>query len=108
MDLIFKYINRGIEGYTDDELKRILFSEHVVTVKNVANSVMLLSNDRIIKCAAEYYASETGVIVKRKKVTNECFFIQKTLGIKSVANYDCKTCHMECLRMKRENKLIKI
>jgi hypothetical protein len=109
MNIISRYLNSGIEGFSYAEFKRILEGTHSVKVKMASSGIFILDNGRTIKCAKEYYRPEGGKSIEKlkKKVSNECFYIQKELGISGVSSYNCVDCHYHCLHLKEDEKLCK-
>jgi hypothetical protein len=106
MNIIMRYLNSGIEGYTNKDLRDILEGKSSVQVQWCSNGTIMLNNLRMIKCVKEYYVKE-GMIKSNKKMSNECFQVQKSLNVSSVTNYNCSTCHIHCISRREAGELIK-
>lgn len=106
MNLVFRYYELGIEGIPATMLQQILGGSHAIRVKAATPGMLMLTTNKVIKCVKEYYDTEEG-IKPLKKVSNQCFYVQNGLGIKNIPNYQCAQCHLHCIDMVKEGKLIR-
>lgn len=106
MELIAAYLKTGIEEIPYKRLHDILYGSDAVKVKTVAGGMMVLSNNKVIKCASIYYKPPGEVEAPKKNFANNCFFAQKYLNIRGINNYECVRCHSACLK-KYEDKELK-
>lgn len=106
MNLVFRYHELGIEGIPSAILQQILGGTHAIKVKTATSGMIMLTTNKVIKCVKDYYDTEEGM-KPLKKVSNQCYYVQNSLGIKNVQNYQCATCHLHCMDMAKEGKLIR-
>jgi hypothetical protein len=99
MNLVYLYYERGIEGYPTGQLLNILNGQDIVKVKMSTNGMVLLDNNKMIKCVSNYYMTPSGAFAKKSKMSNDCYYTQKDLGITGVGNYKCLQCHTNCINM---------
>jgi hypothetical protein len=106
MELITEYLRSGIEEIPYKLLLDILDNKDTVKVKTVASGMMVLSNNKVIKCASNYYKPAGETVALKKNFANNCFFAQKYLNMHGISNYECVRCHRMCLE-KLEAKELK-
>lgn len=112
MDLVTMYLSTGIEGIPYDRLARILEgSDDKIEVKSVSAGIIILSNNKVIKCAENYFTKPGDPGLNKKKLksaNNMCFYTQVSLGLTGkVNNYRCVECLQQCLLMKNSGELVR-
>lgn len=108
MNLVWIYTTTGIENIPYEQLSEILSNRHgSLKVKSVSKGLIILNDNRIIKCAIEYFIRPDSVGNKKIKAANQCYYDQKSLGITGVTNYDCANCIRRCIQMKLSGELVR-
>lgn len=105
MNLTDRYFRLGIEGIPATQLQRILMGTDSVKVKLKSNGIIMLNNNRVIKCVSEYYGRSNQP--KMKKMSNQCFAAQQSLGLEGISSYDCARCHIRCIDMQEQGHLFR-
>lgn len=109
MNLTQIYLHETIEDMQLITLKSILEGkDNNIRVRNESPAMILLNNNKIIKCVGDYYKTSTDKKRSKLKSSNECYDTQTLLEIKGVANYNCNKCHLKCITMLREKDLVLI
>lgn len=103
MNLVTRMLGIGIEGMSTTQLKSILNGADPIKVQMSNGGMMMLTNQRIVKCVINYYGRRN--MPAMKKMSNQCFATQQALNITGVNNYSCASCHMKCMDM-HDNKEI--
>lgn len=109
MNLVTLFNQRQIVGISEGTLRLILedrFPE--IHVKKSGNGLIMLSNNKIIKCVQEYYT-----VPGKKKIQHsgisKCYKVQQEIGVlEEVSLNDCTRCHLACMRKKRQGELVRI
>jgi len=103
MNIVIRYLGIGIEGIPLNQFKNILEDKSGISVKTIGKGMLILSDNKLIKCVNNYYATREMKPTSKIKASNQCYYTQKDLDIKGIANYSCKDCHLRCIN-KQENK----
>lgn len=108
INLIKEFIKlNSLNGKENSRMKNILLgNDEQVKVVDVSNSYILLSDNTFFKCVGDYYTKDKKSIPK-KNVVNNCYYVQKFLGIQNINNFDCIQCHLHCLNNKQKLRLEK-
>ena len=96
MNLVKYITGHSIEGHSISDLVDILSSRHSSkSVTMIGAGVIMLNDMSIIKCTKEYYKPIVEIKKTRSK-SNNCFDIQKSLGVPRTVGSDCRQCHINC------------
>lgn len=99
--------SRLVEGIDNDKLKDILLgNDKYISVVTAKNSVIILSNKKIIKCIEKYYKTTDDQLLKKTGTSNFCYQNLVTCG-NTCGVYNCVQCHLDCIE-KVENDQLKM
>lgn len=103
MNLVRRYLSRGIEGMNYQEFRSILRGDSALKVTKSGNGLVMLTNKKMIRCVSHYYQHPQNKILV--KASNECFYVQKALEVNGISTNNCASCHMRCMDL-RDQKII--
>lgn len=110
MNLVTLLSRKNIEGLSEGELVSILNKNSHIKIKSARNGLIVLDNNKIIKCVREYYKDPKGKpLSKSGDPVSKCFYTQQEFGLSNdVSIGDCESCHLACLNKKNKGKLVRI
>lgn len=123
MDLIDLYKIRSVEGLCPIEWYAILEENlendstnnfgnaHLDTeihIKNSGPGVIILSNNKIVKCVIDYYKyrDESKNNKKSSTLSNQCYEVKRHFDLPVTGTKDCVSCHKMCLDL-RNNMVLR-
>ena len=104
MNLVLRYTGVCIEKISAKKFKSILLGTDDIKLVKTVPTMLFLSDNTIIRCAAEYYRNPS-ISQKPKKLASHCFTSQKYLGVTGINVYSCAFCHLACIRLTETNNL---
>lgn len=107
MQLVTAYKNMFIGRMFPDTLLKILKGEHpLITVKDVRNGVIMLSNGTILKCVGDCYERlDKTVVPKNTNLFLKCRNTRKMFKLDDVDDTNCTTCHIRCLALEQSQSI---
>ena len=107
MQLVTAYKNMFIGRMFPDTLLKILKGEHpLITVKDVRNGVIMLSNGTILKCVGDCYERlDKTVVPKNTNLFLKCRNTRKIFGLNRIYDICCTTCHIRCMELEQSQIL---
>lgn len=107
MNLVTQLVSNDtfIEGMHKEQVADILSQRHPsIRISTMRHGNIILSNNKIIKCIAQYYCKTDGKVFKKSKTSNLCHLYQQEADVQC-APYSCLACHLQCLQKLKEGKL---
>ena len=107
MNLVDLYNGGFIVGLREKELEDILLNRHsMLAIKTESNGMLLLTNNKVVKCIRYYYKTKEAPLKKTNSAAIQCYNIQQHFDIKDIGVFSCISCHLRCIQ-KRRRKYIK-
>lgn len=107
VELIEAYQKRFAGQMFPETLLEILKDKNpLVKVKNVRSGVIIFTNNKVLKCAGEYYESLSNITPTRtSNLYLNCCHVRRTLGTEEVGYGNCKQCHAKCIMLERSQEI---
>lgn len=95
-----------IENISFEELSQVLLTplSGNVSVRTKRNGLIVLTDNRIVKCVSEYY-QPVGEKPIKASGANPCHKIHKGFAINNVPANSCELCHLQCMAKQKEGLL---
>ena len=101
------YLKRFIGNMEPEEFKQVLERTHPnITVRQLNNRTMFLSNKKIIKCINAYYnppEDKSDIFIPKTNHYAACEKIKQIYGIKNSSGMECRWCHLSCISLEKNN-----
>ena len=98
------YMAQFIGHVDNDRLNKILLNEDEdIHVKKCMNGMIVLDNNKIIRCIDQYYnrpkdVPENSSFRTSKNKLLRCENVRKNYGLDTIGSMDCIQCHRICLQ----------